>query len=180
MVYKRAAPLVNLRNQHFQTAGRGPGTGPSGPHFENVDFEGKGLKAATPPLPRIGGQTWAPRQVLTRPSLRLWIQIGSRETRGLGLETCVAHKESYNFQGLSINFCDSRFKTRVANSRIVDLVLGGGRAWPSRARPSLGQAKPGRAAVRHGSRAAGRPGSWAAGRSGGPAQPVLWMRATGL
>ena len=49
MVYKRAAPLVNLRNQHFQNAGRGPGTGPSGPHFENVDFEGKGLKAATPP-----------------------------------------------------------------------------------------------------------------------------------
>ena len=48
MVYKRAAPPINLRNQHFQNAGRGPGTGPSGPHFENVDFEERDERAATP------------------------------------------------------------------------------------------------------------------------------------
>ena len=81
---------------------------------------------------------------------------------GLGLETCAAHKESY-FQGLSINFCASGFKTRVANSRIVDLALGGGRASPSRARPSW--ARPSRAGQPCGM-AAGRPDGQAAGQPG--------------
>ena len=53
-----------------------------------------------------------------------------------------------------------------------------GQAKPGQAKQ--GQAKPGRAAVQHGSRAAGRPGSWAAGQLGGPAQPVIWMRACRL
>ena len=34
---------MNLRNEHFQNAARGPlkyvGPGPSAPHFENVHFE---------------------------------------------------------------------------------------------------------------------------------------------
>ena len=80
MVYNRAAPLVNLRNQHFQNAGRGLGTGPSGPHFENVDFEGKGLKAATPPpwgcawVPL--GCPWAPLGCPWAPFGLLWGALG--------------------------------------------------------------------------------------------------------
>ena len=42
---------INLRNQHFQNAGRWARDRARGPHFENVDFKGKGLMAATPPHP---------------------------------------------------------------------------------------------------------------------------------
>ena len=78
MVYKRAATPVNLRNQHFQNAGRGPGTGPSGPHFENVDFEGKGLKAATPPPLGVRlGCPWAPLGCPWVPVGCLWAPKGS-------------------------------------------------------------------------------------------------------
>ena len=42
---------MNLRNEHFQNAARGPlkyvGPGPSAPHFENVHFEKKLKRAAT-------------------------------------------------------------------------------------------------------------------------------------
>ena len=54
MVYKRAAATVNLRNQHFQ----------------NVDFEGRGLKAATPPP---WGCAWAPLGALGP----LWGALGA-------------------------------------------------------------------------------------------------------
>ena len=48
MANKRAATPINLRNQHFQNAGRWARDRARGPHFENVDFEGIGLMAATP------------------------------------------------------------------------------------------------------------------------------------
>ena len=39
---------INLRNQHFQNAGRWARDRARGPHFENADFEGIGFMAATP------------------------------------------------------------------------------------------------------------------------------------
>ena len=45
---------MNLRNEHFQNAARGPlkyvGPGRSAPHFEIVHFEKKLKRAATPCL----------------------------------------------------------------------------------------------------------------------------------
>ena len=49
---------ISLRNEHFQNAARGPlkcvGPGPSAPHFENVHFEQKLWRTATPCLHRPG------------------------------------------------------------------------------------------------------------------------------
>ena len=49
---------ISLRNEHFQNAARGPlkyvGPGPSAPHFDNVHFEQKLKRAATPCLHRPG------------------------------------------------------------------------------------------------------------------------------
>ena len=57
---------MSLRNEHFQNAARGPlkyvGPGPSAPHFENVNFDKKLKRAATPCLHRY-------RIGLVRPSV---------------------------------------------------------------------------------------------------------------